>query len=127
MIGEGAEAPRVVDTSALAALLFEEPRADEAADLLRGAPLFAPQLLAIELASVASRKALAHPDRREEFLVALRIGLSMDLHWVDVDQPAVVRLALATNLTTYDASYLYVARSLNLPLVTFDEKLRAAM
>jgi hypothetical protein len=36
---------KVVDASVLAALAFGEPRADEAASLLSGADLYAPDLL----------------------------------------------------------------------------------
>ena len=39
---------------------------------------------------------------------------------------ATLRLALDTGLTTYDASYLYVADALNATLVTFDQELHAA-
>jgi predicted nucleic acid-binding protein len=47
---------RVVDASVIAAMVFEEPRADEAEDLLRDATLFAPEILPYELASVALKK-----------------------------------------------------------------------
>ena len=40
--------------------------------------------------------------------------------------PAVLQLALRKGITTYDASYLYLADILGLPLATFDERLRAA-
>jgi predicted nucleic acid-binding protein len=56
----------------------------------------------------------------------LEIALSMNIHWVEVDHSVVLRAALETGLTAYDASYLYVARVMSLPLVTFDERLRAA-
>lgn len=56
----------------------------------------------------------------------LRGGLALDVRWVDVEFPAVLDLALESGLTTYDASYLYVARTLGIPLVTFDRELRAA-
>jgi predicted nucleic acid-binding protein len=56
---------------------------------------------------------------------AFRLGLSLDLRRVEVDQEATLRLALETGLTTYDVSYLVLARSLGAPLVTFDERLRA--
>ena len=39
---------------------------------------------------------------------------------------AIVQLALETGLSTYDASYLWLARRLGAPLVTFDERLRRA-
>ncbi len=45
---------------------------------------------------------------------------------VAVDHDAVVALALTTGLTTYDASYLWLARQLGAELVTLDRQLDAA-
>ncbi|MFQ6029538.1 MAG: type II toxin-antitoxin system VapC family toxin [Dehalococcoidia bacterium] len=117
---------KVVDASVLGALIFNEPRAAEAASLLNDSDLYAPTLLAYELASVARKKILLYPEQREALLQALEIALALDITWVEVDHPAVARLALETNLTTYDASYLYLSRHLNFPLATFDERLGAA-
>lgn len=116
---------KVVDASVLAAFLFQEPRAEEAAALLHDAVLFEPELLAFELASVARKKVRVHPELRVAILEALGIGLSIQARWVRVDHRAVVELALETGLSTYDASYLQLSRALDLPLVTFDEKLGA--
>jgi len=117
----------VADASVLGAFLFREPLADRAALLLEGKELFEPELLAYELASVARKKALRHADLRDTVLAALRLGLALAIHWVQADHAAVVELALETGLTTYDASYLHLSRSLEVPLVTFDEKLRRAV
>ncbi len=116
----------VVDASVFGAFLFQEPRAEEAAALLERAELFEPELLAYELASIARKKTLLHAGLSDQILEALEVGLSLDVHWVRIDQIAVVQLALETGLTTYDASYLHVARSLGIPIVTFDEQLRSA-
>jgi len=116
---------KVLDASVLGALIFGEPRAKEALSLLEGAELYAPPLLAYELTSVARKKALKYPQLRERISEALEIGLSLDINWTEVDHLEVSRLALETGLTTYDASYLYLARSLGVPLLTFDERLAA--
>lgn len=114
----------VVDASVLGALLFGEPRAQEAFSLLQGAELFAPTLLPYELTSVALKKARRYPEQREALVEALRLGLRLDLHLVEVDHEAALHLALETDLTTYDASYLHLARSLGVPLLTFDQRLQ---
>jgi len=61
--------------AALAAVVFGEPGADEVARRLDGAAVFAPDLLAFELASVARKKLRRHPERAEEILRALWAAL----------------------------------------------------
>lgn len=117
---------RVVDASVVAAMAFEEPNAREAASLVEGYDLCAPTVLHYELASVALKKARRYPSQREAIAGGLRAALNLNVRWVDVDYIATLRLALDTGLSTYDASYLYVARILSLPLVTFDGRLRRA-
>lgn len=118
---------KVVDASVLAAIIFAEPRANEAEALLRGFELYAPVLLAYELASIARRKVQRYPEQGESLAQALEIGLATDIHWRNVDHTAVLRFSLDTGLTTYDASYCYLARSLDLPLVTFDHRVLSAL
>ena len=118
---------RVVDASVLGSVVFQEPRAQEADDLIRDAALQAPELLLYELTHIAQKKSLQYPDQREAFQRSLEAVLSMDIRWREVDHIRVLELALETGLTTYDASYLYLARTLGLPLVTFDQQLQAAI
>lgn len=118
---------KVVDASVLAAWCFREPRASEALGLLRDSDLYAPSLLAYELTSIARRKAMAYPESFDVLSEALQTALALPIHWSEVDHEAVLRLALDANLTTYDASYLFLARALSAPLATFDQRLvRAA-
>jgi len=118
---------KVVDASVLGALLFGEPRAQEAFSLLQGAELYAPTLLDYELTSIARKKILRYPQQRSGLLQALRVGLSLELHRVEVDHEAALQLALERGLTTYDACYLHLARALGAVLITFDERLQAAL
>lgn len=113
----------VADASVLAAMVFNEPRATEAETLIGAARLHEPALLASELASVCRKKIRHYAHLRDPLLSSLEIGLSMDIEWVAVDHVAVVRLALETGLTSYDATYLWLARALDLPLLTFDVEL----
>jgi predicted nucleic acid-binding protein len=117
---------KVVDASVMAAWCFQEPRAGEAAAILRNSELHVPLLLAYELTSVARRKAIAYPEKAAALGEALEMALSLPLHWSEVDHRAVLRLALEVNLTTYDTCYLYLARKLGVPLATFDQRLSQA-
>ena len=117
---------RVVDASVVAAWCFREPRSSEALRLLREADLYAPRLLAYELASIARRKVAAYPRSTQVLNEALTAALMLPIHWSDVDHVAALHMALDANLTTYDASYLYLAQALSIPLVTFDRQLAQA-
>jgi predicted nucleic acid-binding protein len=114
---------KVVDASVLAAMAFGEPRADEAARLLSGADLFAPDLLPYELASVALKKTRRYPARARQIASALEAVLSLDITFVSVVAGDALALALETKLTVYAAAYFYLARSLKCALATFDEAL----
>jgi len=74
---------KVIDASALAAVVFDEPDADRVIDAIDDSSLVPPYLLEFEL-------------------------------------------AIGTRLTTYDASYLWLARALRCELVTLDRRLSAA-
>jgi predicted nucleic acid-binding protein len=116
--------PLVVDCSVLAAAVFQEEAQDLAQQQLSAHELHAPWLLQCEIASVALKK------MKEGFEAVARAGLervqelSMDLHRIEI--AAVTALAQKYKLTAYDASYLWLAADLRVPLVTFDEKLADA-
>jgi predicted nucleic acid-binding protein len=114
---------KVVDTSALAALLFGEPEADVVAEQLSGASLVAPALLAFELANVCLVKARRQPHLLPALIDAFRLRARLDIEEVAVDHAAVVMLAAETGLTAYDACYLWLSRHLGGGLVTLDRKL----
>jgi len=52
---------RVVDASALGALVFGEPKAEEIARTLEDSPMVAPALIWFELASICLPKIKTHP------------------------------------------------------------------
>jgi predicted nucleic acid-binding protein len=64
---------KVVDASALAALLFGEPEAEAIASRLDNARLVAPALLAFELANVCLIKARRYPEQRPGLIAAFRL------------------------------------------------------
>ena len=119
-----ARPPLVVDCSVLAAVLFDEPNREAAASALAGKDLFAPELLADELVSVAVKKSRHGLD--EIVRQALADFAALDLTRCRSDVHAQWRLALDHDLTAYDAAYLWLAAELRAPLATFDERLGAA-
>jgi len=117
---------KVVDASAVAAILFDEPEADDVANTVEGAHLVAPFQLDYELANVCVVKSRRRPAERDEIVRTFDLRDRLNVQMRAVDAAGVVAIAEATGLTAYDASYFWLARSLGVELVTQDRRLRAA-
>jgi predicted nucleic acid-binding protein len=119
-------ATKVVDASALAAVLFNEAESSAVAGRLADAQLVAPHMLSFELTNICRTKIRQRPAERAAFLTAFAMRHSFNVKEMPVHPDAVLHLALATNLTVYDASYLWLARHLDAELVTLDKALARA-
>lgn len=106
--------------------MLAEPEADAVAQRLQGARLSAPALLGFELANVCLMKIRRQHNKREALRNAFRFARKLNISLTFVDYEAVLDLAEATGLTAYDASYLWLARSLGAELIALDRKLAAA-
>ncbi len=114
----------VVDACAVAAVLFGEPDAEVVVDRIGAAPLAAPGLLWYELASVCLKKRSAHPRAAKKLLRMFALLDHLNIAAVAVDHAETVQLAQKHRMTTYDASYLWLARYLRVPLITLDQRLQ---
>lgn len=119
-----ARLPVVVDCGVLAAVLFDEPGRDIALRQLGGTVLHAPWLLDFEIASVAAAKARA--GLGEVAAQGLDDYRALRIERVRVDPFVQTGLAMSYGLSTYEASYLWLAAELKVPLVTFDARLARA-
>jgi predicted nucleic acid-binding protein len=117
---------KVIDASALAAIVFDEADADKVASRLEGATLAAPSLLAFEMANVCLTKLRRHPEHRHAILQAFATQGGVTIEAAEVDHPSVLVLADRFRLTGYDASYLWLAHWLKAELVTLDRQLARA-
>lgn len=117
---------KVVDASAMAALIFAEREAAAVEAILGCAAIAAPGILPFELVNVCLKKLWRSPQDRLQILenFARFTSVRIDLH--PIDPAEVLRLAEACRLSAYDASYLWLARRLGVELVTLDQKLIAA-
>jgi predicted nucleic acid-binding protein len=117
---------KIVDTSAVASIMFDEPEADEVILRLRGAVLVAPALLQFELVNVCVTKLRRHPELRDSMLRGLEIYTRLMIEPIEVDSLGIFALAERFGLTGYDASYLRLAQRLRAELVTLDQRLARA-
>jgi predicted nucleic acid-binding protein len=114
---------RVVDASAVVALLFNEQPRDAVVARLRDASLYAPALIGFEVANACLKKMRALPSERDALLQAFSLFEDLSITLETIDLAATIALAERTKLSVYDASYLWLARALRAELVTLDDRL----
>ena len=119
----------VIDASAMVAIVFREPGNLDLESRIDNTSVHAPHLLKFELANVALMKARKQPAATPEIFAALGLALdaSSNIVWHDVPATDVAIMARATGLSAYDASYLWLAATLDADLVTLDKKLSSAL
>jgi predicted nucleic acid-binding protein len=117
---------KVVDASALGAIIFKEPERENVARRLEGARLMAPALLGFEIVNACLTKLRRHPELRASILQAFLLQGGLMINPAEVDHASVLIMAEQFRLTGYDASYLWLAQRLNAELVTLDRPLGRA-
>jgi predicted nucleic acid-binding protein len=117
---------KVIDASAFAAITFQEPEERELAARLSGHELHAPTLLRYEMANVCIKKIRKHAGQRNLILDLFSKSLDTLLEEHDVDHSGIIAFAESFKLSAYDASYLWLARSMDVELVTLDARLEKA-
>ncbi len=115
----------VVDASAIAAVVFDEP---EGAPVIAsvGDALIAPALLRYELASVCATKLQREPGRAQLILSRYRLLAKLDIEFAEPDWDTLPLLARQWAISAYDAAYLQLALARKAPLVTLDARLAKA-
>lgn len=118
---------KVVDASSFAAVVFREPGFADVARLLAGHELHAPALMRYEVANVCIKKIRQLPGQRDLLIEQHRqsLGVAIQDHGIKPDE--VLAMADRFGLSVYDASYLWLVRTLGFELVTSDDKLRKAI
>jgi predicted nucleic acid-binding protein len=117
---------KIVDASAVAAIIFDEVTRDATLARLRSASLYAPALLKFEVASVVLKKIRARPAEREALIAAHDKLHRLAISYAEVDLACAIGLAERNALTLYDATYLWLAQEFGLELVTLDKRLANA-
>ncbi len=116
----------VVDASALGALLFAEPEGADVLLRLEGNRLLAPLILPFEITNICLTKCRRFPAHRADLVAKLAVFDQMNIELREVRQADVFLLAESARLSSYDASYLWLARQLDADLVTLDSDLANA-
>jgi len=117
---------KVVDASAVVALLFDELTREKVVERLRGASLHAPSLIGFEVANACLKKMRARPAERQALFDAFSFFGELAISQETVELGEAIALAERMRLSLYDASYLWLARTLAAELVTLDDRLARA-
>jgi len=117
---------KIVDASAIVAVVFREPGWEDVAGRITDAVLVAPTLLRYEVANVCVTKLRRHVELWAELNQMFDVFWDMEIDFVDVIYPDILELAYRKNLSAYDASYLWLAQRLDAELITLDRRLADA-
>ena len=112
----------VVDASAIAAVLFDEPEAAPVMASIGGA-LLAPSLLHYEMASICTTKLRREPRTAKLTMQRYRLFSGLDIEFVEPHWGTLPVLAHEWGLSAYDAAYLQLALARKALLVTLDARL----
>ena len=115
----------VVDASALAAVLFDEPEAEPILASISGS-LTAPTLLMYELASVCTTKLTRYPAEAQTILSRYMLLAELEIELAEPEWQTLPQLALEWAVSAYDAAYLQLALVQRARLITLDARLARA-
>lgn len=117
----------VCDASAMVSVLLDSGDTGTwAAERLAGADLFAPALMPFECSNIIRRHELSGLVSADQAVQAHAdlVDLPIDLWPYEVLATRIWQLR--ANLTSYDAAYIALAETLNVPLVTVDKRIQRA-
>jgi predicted nucleic acid-binding protein len=117
---------KVVDASAICAVLFAEKEEWHVNEWVAGDSMVAPTLLSYEVANACWKKLRRHPELEPEVLAAYARFARLGVRHLEVNLAAVIMLAAATRLSVYDATYVWLARALGVELISLDRRLLQA-
>ena len=113
-----------IDTSALIAVMTEQPEKAEMVRLTRGATLIAPPSVHWEIGNALSvmfkRKAI----ELSAAIKALNVYNEIPIRLIDIDLVQALRLSQQLNVYAYDAYVLACAVNQRAPILTLDRGLR---
>jgi predicted nucleic acid-binding protein len=115
---------RIVDASAIGAVLLVERDAAWVTQHTDGMDLLAPALLPFEVGNICWKRLQRVPAERDRILAIWAAWCaSQSVRLVAPDPVQTLQLAHDTGLTFYDASYLSVAQSNKAELISLDTRL----
>jgi predicted nucleic acid-binding protein len=118
----------VVDTSFVLAYLLPDEKERQVDEMFsrfeeNKASFISPYLLVYEVINGLRSAVIQERQSPEAAKLLMDAFLHMGITFEKVDEIKVLSLALAKNITAYDASYVWLANSKKIKLLTLDERL----
>lgn len=120
----------VVDNSVVMAWTFEDeanPYADAILEKLSESSAIVPSIWPLEVVNVLlvaeRRRRLKQADSVRFITLLSQLPIFVEQEWPDNRMEELLAVGRANNLSSYDASYLYLAMRKGLPIATLDRKL----
>ncbi len=114
----------LADTNIFLAVVLDEPEKDRIIQLTAEADPIAPEILPYEIGNALSAMIKRKQITRDEALSAQKATSFIPVRLIHIDVPLALKLAIACNIYAYDAYFLQCAKSLSLPLLTLDKRMK---
>jgi predicted nucleic acid-binding protein len=116
----------VVDTSAVVAVVLNEPEKERLIELTEGEELVAPRSLHWEVGNALTAMFKRGRLKLNEALKAIREYDKIPIQFVEIDLHESVKTASRENIYAYDAYFIVCAKKHRTPFLSLDEALKDA-
>jgi predicted nucleic acid-binding protein len=113
----------VIDTSAIIAVIANEPEKEALVELTTGADLIAPRSVHWEIGNAFSAMLRRERIKVEQAIQAVRLYQQIPIRFVDVELEETLKIADALGIYAYDAYLLRCALRYRAPLISLDRNL----
>jgi len=115
----------VLDASAVMAVIADEPESDIVINCTKNAVLVSPYIISSEIANGLTKmmkKGIVN--NKDKMIELIKIYQKIPIKTAEINLEKSLEIAWNYEIYAYDAFYLETAKSLNLPLLTFDKRMR---
>jgi len=113
----------VVDTSAIIAVIANEPEKEALVELTTGADLIAPRSVHWEIGNAFSAMLRRERIKVEQAIQAVKLYQQIPIRFVDVELEETLKIADALGIYAYDAYLIRCALKYRAPLISLDRNL----
>jgi predicted nucleic acid-binding protein len=115
----------LLDASAIIAVIADEPESDIVINCTKNAILVSPYMVTSEIAnSLTKMMKKGIINNKEKMIDLIKIFQKIPIKVTEINLEKSIEIAWDYKIYAYDAFYLETAKRLNLPLLTFDNKMR---